>query len=55
LQQAQCLGRHGQAAPAAAGPVELGVNHEILHHGQLILYAKALGRAFLVSWAAFGL
>jgi hypothetical protein len=38
-----------------AGPVELGVNHEILHHGQLIVYANALGRAFPASWAAFGL
>jgi hypothetical protein len=53
--RAQCLGGHGQAAPAAAGPVELGVNHEILHHGQLIVYANALGRAFPASWAAFGL
>ena len=33
----------------------LGVNHEILHHGQLIVYANALGRAFPASWAAFGL
>jgi uncharacterized damage-inducible protein DinB len=55
LQQAQCLGGHDQAAPPAAGPVELGVNHEILHHGQLIVYANALGRAFPASWAAFGL
>jgi hypothetical protein len=55
LQQAQRLGGHGQAAPAVAGPVELGVNHEILHHGQLIVYANALGRAFPASWAAFGL
>jgi hypothetical protein len=39
----------------AAGPVELGVNHELLHHGQLIVYANALGRAFPASWAAFGL
>jgi hypothetical protein len=38
-----------------AGPVELGVNHEILPHGQLIVYANALGRAFPASWAAFGL
>jgi uncharacterized damage-inducible protein DinB len=36
-------------------PVELGVNHEILHHGQLIVCANALGRAFPTSWAAFGL
>ncbi len=28
---------------------------EILHHGQLIVYANALGRAFPASWAAFGL
>ena len=55
LQQAQCLGGHGQAAPAAAGAVELGVNYEILHHGQLIVYANGLGRAFPASWAAFGL
>ena len=26
-----------------------------LHHGQLIVYANALGRAFPASWAAFGL
>jgi hypothetical protein len=25
------------------------------HHGQLIVYANALGRAFRASWAAFGL
>jgi hypothetical protein len=25
------------------------------HHGQLIVYANALGRAFPASWAAFGL
>jgi hypothetical protein len=31
-----------------------GVNHEILHHGQLIVYANALGRAFPASWASFG-
>jgi hypothetical protein len=28
---------------------------QILHHGQLIVYANALGRAFPASWAAFGL
>lgn len=55
LQQAQCLGGHGQAGPAAAGPVELGVNHEMLHHGQRIVYADALGRALPASWAASGL
>jgi len=31
------------------------VNHEILHHGQLIVYVNPLGRAFPASWAAFGL
>lgn len=45
----------GDVAAAARFLVELGVNHEILHHGQLIVYANALGRAFPASWAAFGL
>lgn len=31
------------------------VNHETLHHGQLIVYRKALDRAFPASWAAYGL
>ena len=44
----------GDVAAAARFLVELGVNHEILHHGQLIVYANALGRAFPASWAAFG-
>lgn len=29
--------------------------HEILHHGQFIVYCKLLGKTFPESWAAWGL
>lgn len=42
-------------APDVAGHLQRLVEHEILHHGEWIVYVRLLGRGFPASWQLWGL
>ena len=42
-------------APEVAGHLQRLVEHEILHHGEWVVYARLLGRRLPASWGLWGL